>query len=69
MPEYLAELVFDEWAKKTKLGTKKGDKNDADKLMAEVEKAMGIMEIGEKTVSSNTGDMKTNAKRKETMEE
>jgi hypothetical protein len=36
MPEYLAELVFDEWTKKKNL-------YDADRLMAEVEKAMEKM--------------------------
>jgi hypothetical protein len=68
MPEYLGELLFDEWAK-TNLGKTMGNKNDADKLMAEAENAMQMMEIEEETASSNTGDLKANAKGKEKMEE
>jgi hypothetical protein len=67
MPEYLGELLFDEWAKKTNMDKTMGDKNDADKLMAETEKAM---EMEEETASSNTaGHFKANAKGKEKMEE
>jgi hypothetical protein len=58
IPEYLAELVFDEWAKKTQLGTIKGDKNDADKLIAEAQKVMEKIQIKEEAASSNTGDLK-----------
>jgi hypothetical protein len=69
MPEYLAELVFDKWAKKTELGTIISETNDDNKMMAEIEKAIGKMKIGEETASSNTGDLKAIAKGKRKMGE
>jgi hypothetical protein len=45
MAEYFAELVFDEWAKKTNFGTIGSETNDANKLMAETEKPFKKMEI------------------------
>jgi hypothetical protein len=70
MPEYLGELLFDKWVKKTKLGTINSEMNDDEKIMAEVEKATEKMKIGEEVASTDTGDlMKTNSKRKRKMEE
>jgi hypothetical protein len=68
MPEYFGELVLDEWAKKTNLGTTNSETNDADKLITDAENAMGKIEVREETASSNTGDLKENAKGKGKME-
>jgi hypothetical protein len=46
------------------MGTTKSDTNDADKLMAEAEKAMEKKKIEEKTASSTIVDWKVDAKGK-----
>jgi hypothetical protein len=69
MAEYFAELVFDEWSKKTSFGTNKSETNNANKLMAETERVIEKMKFEEEAAPSNTaGDLKADAKGKRKME-